>query len=291
MSSDYIPRLRAELLRAGASAQPTRAARTARMLRPVAVAAAVALLAVAVVLTLPRGGEDEAPAGRDQAVLTYRVAPAEAEEAARIMRERLTGIPEARVTTANGTLSITAPADARESVNALTQPGRFAVYDWERSVIGDLMAVSEDKARARAAGREDGRAGAKIFRGPEGWHALAGEPVLTTADIGRAFPGTDPQTADPIVVLALTASGRSAFEALTRELARRGEARSKYQHFAIAVDDRLYAVAFIDAKRVPNGIDGRRGMQISGIRTPDEARRIATLLTAGPLEAKLEQTG
>jgi preprotein translocase subunit SecD len=92
-------------------------------------------------------------------------------------------------------------------------------------------------------------------------------------------------------VIALTASGRSAFEALTRELARRGEARSKYQHFGIAVDDRLYAVAFIDPKRVPNGIDGRRGMQISGIRTPDEARQIATLLTAGPLDAKLQPTG
>ena len=254
MNSDYIPRLRAELLRAGASAQPTRAARTARMLRPVAVAAAVALLAVAAVLTLPGGGDDEAPVVRDQAVLTYRVAPAEAEEAARIMRERLADITEARVTTAGGTLSITVPPDARATADALTQPGRFAVYDWERSVIGELVAVSEDEARSRAAGR----AGARVFRVPEGWYALAGPPALTTADIGRAIPATDPQMREPIVALALTSSGRSAFEALTRELARRGEARGERQHFAVAVDDRIFAVAFIDHRQAPNGIDGRR---------------------------------
>ena len=289
MSSDYIPRLRAELLRAGASAQPSRAARSARMLRPIAVAAAVALLAVAAVLTLPGGGEDEAPVVRDQAVLTYRVAPAEAEEAARIMRERLAGITEARVTTASGTLSITVPADARATADALTQPGRLAVYDWERSVIGEPVGVSEDEARSRAAGRE----GARVLPGPDGWHALAGEPALTTADVGRAIPGTDPQTADPIVVLALTASGRSAFEELTRELARRGEARSeRQQHFAIVLDDRILSIPFIDYRHVPDGIDGRRGMQISTADlTPDDARRIASLLSAGPLEAKLEPTG
>ena len=93
-------------------------------------------------------------------------------------------------------------------------------------------------------------------------------------------------------MLALTSSGRSAFEELTRELARRGEARSdRRQNFAIVLDDRILSVPFIDHRHVPDGIDGRRGMQISTADlTPDDARRIASLLTAGPLEAKLEPT-
>jgi preprotein translocase subunit SecD len=286
MNSDYIPRLRAELLRAGASAQPTRAARAARGLRPLAVAAAVALLAVAVVLALPAGEGDEAPVTREQATLTYRVAPADAEAAARVMRERLAGMPGVRVTTAGGTLSITAPADARETVDALTQPGRFAVYDWEPNVIGELVAVSLDEARSRAAARP----GSAVLRAPEGWYALAGEPALTTADVARAIPATDPRIGEPIVAISLTARGRSAWEALTGEVARRGKARSKLQHLAITLDGRIYAVAYIDPRDAPNGIDGRRGMQISGLRSADEARRIATLLSAGPLDAKLVPT-
>ncbi len=69
MSSDYIPRLRSELLRAGASTQPRwRRVHVTRRLRPLAVAAAVALVAAAIVLALPGERSDEAP------VLSYRVA-------------------------------------------------------------------------------------------------------------------------------------------------------------------------------------------------------------------------
>ena len=63
MSSDYISRLRAELLRAGAAEQaPRRRARAVRRLRPVAAAAAVALVVATVVLTLPGERRDEIPA-------------------------------------------------------------------------------------------------------------------------------------------------------------------------------------------------------------------------------------
>ena len=76
MSSDYISRLRAELLRAGAAEQaPRRRARAVRRLRPLAAAVAVALLVATVVLTLPGERRDEIPAqdSGDAVTLTYRV--------------------------------------------------------------------------------------------------------------------------------------------------------------------------------------------------------------------------
>src|SRR4029079_3962040 len=74
MSSDYISRLRGELLRAGA-AQPARrrSARALRHLRPLAVAAAIAAIVAAVALTLPDGTEREVAA--DTVRLEYRVEP------------------------------------------------------------------------------------------------------------------------------------------------------------------------------------------------------------------------
>ena len=79
MSSDYIPRLRSELLRAGASRHARwRPARVARGLRPLAaaatVAASVALVAVALVLAWPQSQGDERPA-TDAVTLSYRVEP------------------------------------------------------------------------------------------------------------------------------------------------------------------------------------------------------------------------
>lgn len=78
--------------------------------------------------------------------------------------------------------------------------------------------------------------------------------------------------------------------ARTRELARRGKARGDLQHLAIVLDGRVLSLPFVDHRQAPDGIDGRRGMQISGNLTPDDARRIATLLSAGPLGAKLVPT-
>ena len=141
MSSDYIPRLRRELLRAGAT-KPSRWAPAARGLRPLAAAAAVALVVLAVVLAFPRGDEQpsrpvEPPAGTLQ--LSYRGEPSSAAASARVMRERLAaaGVRDASVSVAaGGSLTITVPAAARADVAALVRSGRLAIYDWERSVLG-----------------------------------------------------------------------------------------------------------------------------------------------------------
>ena len=201
---------------------------------------------------------------------------------------------------------------------ALVRSGRLAIYDWERSVLGPRgtpaprdetvtggpdagrsAATTKSVAEARAARAPDGRAVRALSAAPDGWFALGGPPALTNADIQGARPDVDPATQEPIVALHLTADGRKAFTALTRDLARRGNANAvrpaagieAAQHFAIVIDDRIVAVPFIDFRQTPDGIDGAAGMQIQGGLTPETARQLAALLSAGPLAAALEPGG
>ena len=183
MSSDYIPRLRQELLRAGAT-QPARW-RPARVVRPLgslAAAAAVVLIVVGLVIALPGGGvEDDATPASEPVRLEYRVVPASAaEETAEVMRTRLAavGLEDARVSvTASAGLTIDAPAEARDDVVALTQRGVFAIYDWERSVLGPRRTARagrrerHGRRRRRAVGgdhpgrgRGTGRSGVRTSR-------------------------------------------------------------------------------------------------------------------------------
>jgi preprotein translocase subunit SecD len=314
MSSDYISRLRAELLRAGAVGRARRRrARAVRRLRPLAAAAAVGLLVATVVLTLPDARRDEIPAqGSGEAVaLTYRVQTGGATQAAQILRERLNaaGIT-AEVTAGDRTLTITAPDAARADVTGLTAPGRLAIYDWERSVLGPdgrpapidpavtggqdagrAAALTEAEARSRA----DTSPGARAVQADRGWFALAGDPALTNADVASARADEDPAGGGASVALDLTPPGQQAFTTLTRELAQRGAelARSgdplrTSQHLALVLDDRIVSTPFINWREVPDGIDGADGAYMSGLPTPEQARLTAALLSAGPLPGTLQ---
>ena len=258
MSSDYIDRLRHELLRAGASSRrERRSARVKRALRPlpaVAAAAAVALVAVALVLALARESQRRAP-GRSRPATasrcTFRVEPsgaAAAERTAQVMRERLAaaGVDDARVSVSSpGGLTVTAPAADREAVTALAQRGQVAFYDWERSVLGPdgapapadpsvtggpdagaAGALTKAEAEARASRSPGGRVVAREAGRSDGWFALGGEPALTDADIAGAEPAVDRTTQEPAVMVELTAGGHAAFADLTRDLARRGAERA-----------------------------------------------------------------
>jgi hypothetical protein len=318
MSSDYIPRLRSELLRAGAT-QPSRLRRPhpARALRPLAAAAAVALVVVAVVLAFPHGSESPNESAANTVELSYRVDPSDSASAARVMRERLAraGIRGADVSASGGTLAITAPASARGDVAALAAPGRFALYDWEASVLGPRGVPAPGDARVTG-GQDAGRAAAiskpqaarragdgQVVRAlggaSDGWFALGGTPALTNADIKRVRADVfDVPTGDPIVAIDLTADGGKKFLELTRRIAERGAANAtagsgleSVQHFVIVVDDRIASVPFIDFRQNPKGIDGASGMQISGDLTRESARQLAALLSAGPLPASFEPAG
>jgi preprotein translocase subunit SecD len=305
MSSDYIPRLRRELLRAGASHEARRRpARIARGLRPLAAAAVVALLAVAVVLALSGGLRDETSAGPAAGTvhLTYGVEPpGAAEQTAEILRERLgaAGIEGAGVSAASsGSLTISAPARARANVTALTAEGRLAIYDWERSVLGPGTSSQAD-AEARAAAHPGSRVVRVLTGQPDRWFALAGDPALTGADVASARPAVDDVTGEPIVRLELTAGGQTAFGTLTRDLARRGSAEAggaggaegAFQHLAIVLDGQVLSMPYINFREAPDGIDGSAGMrtavQITGGLTPRTARQIAAIVGTGPLPATL----
>jgi preprotein translocase subunit SecD len=323
MTTDYIERLRHELLRAGASTQrERRSVRVKRALRPlpaVAAAAAFALIAVALVLAWPVNRSDERlvqPAD-DAVQMTFRVEPSgAAEPTAQVMRDRLAaaGIDDARVSVSSTGLTISAPAADRDAVTALTQRGSVAFYDWERSVLGPdgapapadpsvtggpdagrAAAVTRAEAEARATEAPGGRVVRAEGGAPDRWFALGGDPALTNADIASAEPSVDPSTQEPVAVVEFTADGHAAFSDLTRDVARRGAARAEagtdeleaMQHIAMVIDDRIANVPYINFRVVPNGIDGAEGAQIVGGMTPEAARQTAAVINSGPLPAAL----
>jgi hypothetical protein len=201
------------------------------------------------------------------------------------------------VTPGAGTLTITGEL-TRADLTALTAPGRLAVYDWERSVLGadgrphpaddgvtggpgagTAAGLSEAEARERAAKVP----GAQVVQAQNGWFALAGDPSLSNADLARAHVAGGPS-----VALGLTAPGRRAFRTLTRELAHRGADQAlsgdplqSSQHLAIVLDDRLLSTPYVNWREAPDGLDPAAGLQISGLADPDLT---AALLTAGPLD-------
>ncbi len=90
MSSDYIPRLRGELLRAGAERQTSRRRPVRVPLRPLVAVAAAALIVAALVVAWPAGRENETAAPQTPTTtLAYRTDPVRADEVAEILRTRL----------------------------------------------------------------------------------------------------------------------------------------------------------------------------------------------------------
>jgi preprotein translocase subunit SecD len=311
MRSDYIPRLRAELVSAAERRQSRRrrlAPRGLRPLRPLVAVAAMALVAVAVVVAVDRR-DDELPA--DSVRFGYRVDGGAAAQAEDIMRERLAtaGVRGGTVSTGpDGRLIVSAPPESRAEVDALTQPGRLAIYDWEASVLGpdgapapgdpsvtggedagNAGATSLPQAEVRAAAARGGGRVVRTLAGvPERWYALGGDPALTNEDIASADVIVDGLTGEPAVALEFTPEGRTAFSSLTREIAQRGADERAWQHFAMVLDDRIAAIPFIDYRQNPDGIDGSSGAQIAGGLSPDDARRLAAILDSGPLPGELD---
>ena len=368
--SEYIPRLREQLVAAAAREQAGQRHRPRVRPRRVAVAfAAAAVLVVAVVaavsIELPTDETPVAPVPAE-AALAYRVMPvpgtdanAAAEASADVLRDRIAaaGIRGATVTVDGDRVGVDVDGAARGQVAALAVPGKLEIYDWEASVLGrdgrpapaddgttggqDAgrgAAVSEYEAVRRAAKADrtagppaywlvdtaqrlvlDGPAwsrdalagrgdvlevpgGVRVVRAEgvpaaaDRWYALADGAALGNADVADARAGVDPATGEPIVTFDLTTRGQSAFSAVTREIARRGQATAvpgedpmrAAQHLAIVLDDQIASVPFINYREAPDGIDGKGGAQIQGGLTSQRTRQIATILDSGPMPATLE---
>jgi SecDF, P1 head subdomain len=307
MSSDYIPRLREELLRAGAERQTSRRRPVRVPLRPLVPVAAAVLIVAAIVIAWPAGRESETAAPQAPTTkLAYRTDPARADEVAQILRTRLAhaGVDARVAVSGGGRLTITAPEGARADVAALTQRGIFSVYDWEASVLGPrgkpapadaAVTGGENAGRGAAVSKAEAEvrgvaAGfARIVRADGGapgkWFALGGDPWMTRACIDGADPATDRTNGEPIVAIDLTADGRQVFADLTRRVAHRGAGRGANQHLAIVIDDRIVSVPFVDYRQAPDGLSGANGLQIAGGLTERTARTTAAVLESGPLPA------
>ncbi len=132
-----------------------------------------------------------------------------------------------------------------------------------------------------------------------GWYALKDDPALSGTDI------TDPKQEfgefnEPNVTFGFTDDGRDAFQAVTRQIAQRGQAQafgpvSNEQaellsgHFAVVLDNEVKTRPIINFGQNPDGIDGRTGAQISGgFTSAQEAQDLATVLQIGALPINLK---
>jgi len=100
----------------------------------------------------------------------------------------------------------------------------------------------------------------------------------------------------PIVTFSFTSKGRKIWQDVTREIAQRGSANAApgdnpltaSNHFAIALDQDLVSVPYINYDENPDGIDGRNGSQISGNFTISTAQTLASYLKTGALPLRLD---
>jgi preprotein translocase subunit SecD len=214
-------------------------------------------------------------------------------------------------------VQISADARRRAAIDALTAPGRLAIFDWETRVLGprgspapsDPRVTGGVSAGAALAGvprkealrRSGGRGTVVRAEGgpPDHVYVLAGDPALTNADIRSVKPVRDDLSGEPTLALAFTSRGQRAFTRLTREVAHRGRRAQRSaaspaeaeanQHFVIVLDGRIISAPYVDFRQSPDGVDGAAGSQISGGLTAGGARRLAAILGSGPLPARLKR--
>lgn len=233
------------------------------------------------------GGKDEGPEADHLYAVKGGGAPTMATLAA--LGERLTALGGGKAQASGDRVRIRLPDRLVPGLSAVTAPGRFEMYDWEASVVGD-----PDRPRPSPAAVS----GANVVRGEQrGFFALRGRPALTNADIARVQAGRDPVTAMPAVLVDFTRPGAARFEALTRRLSGRGRraagntaaaAERTFQRFAIVVDERVFSLPRVNPLQAPEGIAGDNGAQITGIGAA-AARDLAAELAKGPLTQQLVQ--
>jgi SecD/SecF fusion protein len=117
--------------------------------------------------------------------------------------------------------------------------------------------------------------------------------ALRGNDITNPQQSSDPNTSQPDVTFGFSGSGKKAFQDVTAQIAQRGSlvsglGQSLNQHFAVALDNQLITVPFIDYKQYPDGINGDNGADISGSFTISSAQDLANELRLGALPINLK---
>jgi SecD/SecF fusion protein len=126
-----------------------------------------------------------------------------------------------------------------------------------------------------------------------GYYVIRDRVALRGDQITNPQSGTD-SSGIPDVTFGFQNNGGNLFQNVTGKIAVRGELDDPpnanppyYQHFAIALDNQLVSVPFIDYKTTPQGIAGSGGSEISGGFTTATAAQLATQLRLGALPVKL----
>jgi SecD/SecF fusion protein len=124
------------------------------------------------------------------------------------------------------------------------------------------------------------------------FYVLKDHVALGSSEITDPQQPTDRGPGTPDITSGFTSKGKTEFQNLTAQITRRGElvsgrGQSLNQHFAVALDDELITVPYIDFKQYPNGINGDFGAGISGSFTSASARDITNELRLGPLPLNL----
>ena len=117
--------------------------------------------------------------------------------------------------------------------------------------------------------------------------------ALRGNDITNPQQSTDPNSSQPDVTFGFSGTGKKAFQDVTAQIANRGSlvsglGQSLNQHFAVALDNQLITVPFIDYKQYPDGINGDNGADISGSFSISSAQDLANELRLGALPIKLK---
>ncbi len=123
------------------------------------------------------------------------------------------------------------------------------------------------------------------------YYVLKDNATVRSGEFTQATPGTDP-AGRPAVTLRLTAFGRSAFQQLTAQIAKRGFDASLggdvlTQHYAVALDNQLLAISPINFTTNPDGILATSPAQITGSFTTTTAEQLASELQLGARTVKL----
>jgi SecD/SecF fusion protein len=120
--------------------------------------------------------------------------------------------------------------------------------------------------------------------------------ALRGSQITNPEEATDPNSGEPDVTFGFSSSGKTAFQNVTAQIARRGAlvsglGQSLEQHFAVALGgetNQLITVPYIDYKQYPDGINGDNGADISGSFTATSATDLANELRLGALPINLK---
>jgi SecD/SecF fusion protein len=206
----------------------------------------------------------------------------------------------------------------RHDPNNTTNGLFYGVDDKAKTVI---CGPQETAADTRGACANEGKRPSRIVEVPRGYvilqaesndsnkvaQAAAKDSYFILRDV-YAVRGTDiknPEqnvdngpggTGQPNVTFDFTSSGRKKWHDTTRVIAQRGsdqllpgtDPRNAANHFAIALDNKLISVPYIDPQQNPDGIDATNGSEISGGFTIKSAQRLANLIKTGALPIRLE---